>query len=409
MRIVLVIFMLSISMIQCKINIKQISNNKDIFTLNNGDAYLRGSNYIRLINASIHVTFEPDMYALWDIENTFKQMHAYGYNYVRVFLDCPTLYRGFNLSSPGIPMSYTKNIIDFLTRASYYHIAVMLTASWNPANYQSIVNSYPTPANVTGTNMVIFHRGEAAAKAQFFQDILREIQTTSSEAFQAIFAIEIFNEISVSVQQQPFSLTSGIVTFENVSYDMANGSDRQQLVDVAGNNWLNTVTKTIKSFAPKILVTASLFSPNAVGHNGFDGVQPRPPSADDRYPLRPASFVNSLADYIDLHVYSSSNTRAEFEGAQLTNVKPLLLGETGAFKKDYANAMSAAIAIKNLMIESANYGFAGWGIWTWDTTEQLTLWTLVDNNNTMNNVLSPSVWPYVRPNTTSIIADHFFV
>jgi hypothetical protein len=212
----------------------------------------------------------------------------------------------------------------------------------------------------------------------------------------------------VSVQQEPFSLTSGIVSFSGVSYDMAIGNDRQQLVDIAGNIWLNTVTEAIKSIAPTILVTASLFSPNAVGHDGFDGVQIRPPNADDRYPLRPGSLINSLADYIDLHVYSSTNTRAEFEGAGLTSAKPLLLGETGAFKSNYPNPSSAAIGIQNLMIESVNYGFTGWGIWTWDTIEQLSLWTLTEANNTMNNVLAPSVWPYVTPNKTSIITSELF-
>ncbi|CAF4601694.1 unnamed protein product [Rotaria socialis] len=407
MRILLAVFTLAISVTQCTIITQVDSNGHGIFVVNTNTTFLRGTNYIRLLNASVHVTFEPDLYPLWDIENAIKQMHNYGYNYIRVFLDCPTLYRGFNLSSPGIPMRYTKNVIDFLLRASIYHIAVMLTASWNPANYQSIVNSYPIPANVTGINMIIFHAGQAAAKAQFFQDLLEQIQKTSLLAFNTIFAIDIFNEISVSVQQQPFSLTDGIVSFDNVSYNMAKGNDRQQLVDVAGNIWLNTIVRAIKSVTPTIMVTASLFSPNAVGHDGFDGVQTRPPGADDRYPLRPGSLINSLADYIDLHVYSSDHTRAEFDGAELTQVKPLLLGETGAFKNNYPNASSAGRAVQNVMIESVNYGFTGWGIWTWDTIEQLSLWTLVDNNNTMNNILAPSVWPFVGPNRTSTVMSKY--
>ncbi len=180
----------------CAISAQPNSNGKHGFTLNNNPTYLRGSNYIRLINASIPALFEPDLYPRWDIESAMQQMHAYGYNYVRMFIDCPILYHGFGLSSPGVPMSFTQNIVDFLIIASKYEIAVMLTASWNPANYQSIINSYPMPANA------------------------------SLIAFQNIFAIDIFNEISVSVHQQPYSLTSGIVIFEGVSYDMAKGTDR---------------------------------------------------------------------------------------------------------------------------------------------------------------------------------------
>jgi hypothetical protein len=408
MRTVFFVFALSITMIHCEVVTQLNSNGQSIFKWNNNQTFFRGSNYIRLINATMHVTFEPDLYPRWDIETFMKQMHSYGYNYVRVFLDCPTLYHGFGLSAPGIPISYTRNVIDFLVRAANYQIAVMLTGSWNPANYQSIINSYPMPANVTGSNVIVFHAGQAAAKAQFFKDLLNEIQNASLVAFHNIFAIDIFNEISVSVHEQPFSLTSGIVSFAGVSYDMAKGNDRQQLVDIAGNIWLNTVTMAIKSIAPAILVTSSLFSPNAVGHNGFDGVQTRPPNADDRYPLRPGSLINTVADYIDLHVYSSANARAEFEGAGLSQAKPLLLGETGAFKNNYPNASSAAIGIQNLMIESVNYGFTGWGIWTWDTIEQFILWTLTEQNNTMNNILAPSVWPYVRPNKTSTITSESF-
>ncbi len=62
--------------------------------------------------------------------------------------------------------------------------------------------------------------------------------------------------------------------------------------------------------------------------------------------------------------------------------------------------MSGAAVIQNVMIESVKYGFTGWSIWTWDTVEQFTLWTLTEANNTTNNVLAPSVWPYVGPNIT---------
>jgi hypothetical protein len=182
---------------------------------------------------------------------------------------------------------------------------------------------------------------------------------------------------------------------------MAKGSDRQQLVDAAGNIWLNTAAVAIKSIGPTILVTASLMSPNVVGHNGFDGVEPRPPNADARYPLRAGSLVNSLADYIDLHVYAGGDPKGVMEGAALPKGKPILMGETGAYKPWFKNVSIAALAIQNVMIESVNYGFTGWGIWNWDTIEQVTRWTLTEQNN----VLSPSAWPIVGPNKTSILLD----
>ncbi|UJR12237.1 hypothetical protein I4U23_016414 [Adineta vaga] len=366
----------------------------DIILFHNNSNYLRGTNYIRLINTSMHATFEPSLYSTWKIEDALTQMESYGYNYVRVFLACPYFYAGFGLSSPGVPINYTKNIVDFLIRASNHNISVMLTADFNPLNYQSIIDSYPIPANVTGINLIIFHRGQIAAKAQFLQDLLSQIKLLNRIAFETIFAIDIFNEISISVHEQPFSFTSGFVSFEDILYDMSKGNDRQQMLDIAGNSWMDSIVATIKLISPNISVSASLFSPNAVGHDGFDGVQTRPAGADDRYPLRPASLVKSLADYIDLHVYASDNAKKELEGAALSSEKPIIMGETGAYTGYFSNASIAALAIKKVIIDSFDYKFSGWSIWTWDSTDQIPrFWTLTEQNNTLNNILAPNVWP----------------
>lgn len=388
--------------IESAILIQFDSDGQSFFSLNNAPVIPRGSNYMRLRNATHQILFEPELYHQWNVENALSQMNQYGYNYVRVFLECETLIHGFNLSSPGIPMNYTMNVIDFLLRAAKYNLSVMLTSSWNPANYQSIIDSYPRPANISGVNEVVFHLGQAVAKAQFFRDLLQQIQNTSSKALETIFAIDIFNEISISVHSLPFSLTSGVVVYRDISYDMAKGTDRQLLLDTASNIWMNTVATAIKSIAPSILVTASLFSPNDVGHKGFDGVQNRPPNADPRYPLRPGSLVNSLADYIDVHIYAGPDPAGDMAGAAIPRTKPILMGETGTYKPWYKNISIAAQTIKSIMIKSLDYGYGGWGIWNWDTTEELTFWTLTEQNNTLNNVLSPNVWPIVAPNTTLI-------
>ncbi|CAF1079893.1 unnamed protein product [Adineta ricciae] len=371
-----------------------ITSPNKFVSFRSNQTYLRGTNYIPLLNGTRHALFEPSLYSTWKIEDELTQMKIYGYNYVRVFLSCPYLYSGFGLSSPGISINYTKNLVDFLLRASNHQISVMLTGDFNPLNYQSIINSYPLPANVTGINLIVFHRGQIAAKAQFFQDLLSQIRLLSQIAFENIFAIDIFNEISISVHCQPFSLTNGFVSFEDILYDMSKGIDRQQLLDIAGNIWMDSIVKAIKFISSNISVTASLFSPNAVGHDGFDGVEIRPVGADDRYPLRSASLIKGLADYTDLHVYASNNVQKELEGAALSREKPILMGETGAYTGDFPNASIAALAIKKVIIDSFNYRFNGWGIWTWNSVDQIPrFWTLTEQNNTINKVLSPSFWP----------------
>ncbi|CAF1342516.1 unnamed protein product [Adineta ricciae] len=70
------------------------------------------------------------------------------------------------------------------------------------------------------------------------------------------------------------------------------------------------------------------------------------------------------------------------------------MGETGAYTGDFSNASIAALAIKKVIIDSFNYQFNGWGIWTWNSIDQIPrFWTLTEQNNTINKVLSPSFWP----------------
>ena len=399
------IFAALISLVDSAIVIQYDTNGQSFFSLNNAPVIPRGSNYMRLRNASHHILFEPTLYHQWDVDSALREMNSFGYNYVRVFLECETLIRGFNLSSPGLPMNYTINVIDFLLRAANYNLSVMLTSSWNPANYQSIIDSFPRPANLSGVNEIVFHPGQAAAKAQFFIDLLQQIRNTSSTALETIFAIDIFNEISISVHSLPFSLTSGIVIYRDTAYDMANGTERQLLLDTASNIWMNISAVAIKSIAPSILVTASLFSPTVVGHKGFDGVQNRPPNADPRYPLRPGCLVNSLADYIDVHIYAGPDPQGDMAGAAIPRTKPILMGETGTYKPWYKNISIAAQTIKTVMIESLDFGYTGWGIWNWNTVEQLTFWTLTEQNNTLNNVLSPKVWPIVKSENSLVAIE----
>ena len=87
--------------------------------MNDKQTHLRGSNYVRLANATKQILFEPDQYTQFDIESPMKDIHSYGYNYVRVFLDCDTLY-----------MSFTKNVVDFVEKAARYQTTVMLTRAY---------------------------------------------------------------------------------------------------------------------------------------------------------------------------------------------------------------------------------------------------------------------------------------
>lgn len=139
----------------------------------------------------------------------------------------------------------------------------------------------------------------------------------------------------------------------------------------------NTIATAVRSVAPGVLVSASLFTPLAVGGSAFNGVQCfSTPCVDDGYPLRPSVLMqNSSLDYIDIHVYPSGPSytlAADLGSAEITAdavwSKPLLMGEYGVVKNSYYNTATLAAATLTSQLQlSCQYGFTGWGLWTWDT------------------------------------------
>ena len=59
------------------------------------------------------------------------------------------------------------------------------------------------------------------------------------------------------------------------------------------------------------------------------------------------------------------------ENYELTTpaVKPVVLGEFGAFKYAYPDASDADRILRSVQAESCTYGLDGWLHWSWDTTE----------------------------------------
>ena len=55
------------------------------------------------------------------VPRSLQQMHAYGYNYVKVFTECSNLHRGLCLSPPDVPV--------VLLRAATYQLEMRQTIS----------------------------------------------------------------------------------------------------------------------------------------------------------------------------------------------------------------------------------------------------------------------------------------
>ena len=65
------------------------------------------------------------------------------------------------------------------------------------------------------------------------------------------------------------------------------------------------------------------------------------------------------------------------------------MGEFGAFKQNYATATQGAKALKQWQIDSCQYGFDGWLVWHWDTSEDQALWNGLDADGAIAQMLAP--------------------
>jgi hypothetical protein len=374
----------------------------------------RGSNYIRLNGSQgptgptlpvYHSTFSPHFFNRSMYRDALLSMAALGYNYVRVFVDGGSGFRTDGINGDGSsPLSdeYVQNLADFVTMAASVNIYTMITLESLPQNkyFASLTGSPPSWAGFPQYNF--FVPSFVIAWEEFSRLLMRALLARMSPSDTAsIFAISLANELCADASQAPFNARQGsITTADGVTYDMNSTSSRQQCMDANIVHWANAVADTIRTVSPYTFVTIGMFTFQAVGKSGPDGILP---SADPRHPVRPAVLSQySSLDFLDVHVYPTvglngstwtlASDLASDEWPLVNRTRtPILMGETGAFKYFFKSAIDAAVRLVALQIESCNYQMVGWAVWTWDTWEQSGfLWTMVDGNMVVARDLSPT-------------------
>jgi hypothetical protein len=339
----------------------------------------RGMNYVRLSGG--HSTFNVGSYQPRRAETALARMQALGYNTVRVFVagECPAGCVGDGRG--GISRRYVRNLVDFLRRAERHRIFVLLTTGFLPQSYATRIHDAPL---VDSVNLIILAPSGIAAYQAFWADVVRELRRQQAP-LATILGYDVFNELSFSVDEAPFSLTSGSLRAPNGrSYDLADAAAKERLMSDGIVTFVGRVRSAIKKVDPSALVTASFFQPHVPNRNR-DG---------DARDLRTAAVVSSSAlDFVDLHPYPGLElTLAQYMqnfGVAGPTRKPLLMGELGAFRDSYASAKEAASALEAWQAGSCAYGFDGWLVWTWDTDEQPELWNGRSEGGEVAETLSP--------------------
>jgi hypothetical protein len=196
----------------------------------------------------------------------------------------------------------------------------------------------------------------------------------------------VFNKL-----QKPLSMKVGVVkTANGGSYNMASSLDRQQMMDSNLVYWSNEVRDGILKVDPTALVSVGMFDQKAVENSD-------PRVIRNYWLLASPAEGGSSIDFVDLHFYhgkySISEAVRSFELDKVSRPlsKPVILGEYGVYKKDFPDLVKAAYSLRDIQIESCKYGFSGWLLWTFDTSEMSEMWNLLDNKGSINGVLAPIV------------------
>ena len=110
-----------------------------------------------------------------------------------------------------------------------------------------------------------------------------------------------------------------------------------------------------------------------------------------------AVTARSRADFVDVHPYPGvgltfAQSMRDY-GIDGPTVKPVLIGEMGAFRFAFGTAGEAAAGLVSWQRQSCAYGIDGWLVWTWDTDEQPELWTALSGGGPIEQTLAPKNRP----------------
>jgi hypothetical protein len=312
------------------IGVRLVNGQAEFYNRQTGDKFIpRGFNYVRLAPMSMskpelwHSTLNPGFYESERAEAALQTMHTSGYNVVRIFVDCCR--EGNNVGEPmgGISTAYLENVIDFLEKAKANEIYVLLILDLTPAQggYDEMWTHCCDIFD--GENLRYLTTGGHKAESRFNRDFIQAL-IDKGAPMESIFAYDLTNEVHFSVDQPPFSLTSGVVTTANhETYDMAVAVDKQRMMDENLVYWIDQQRAAILEVDPTALVTVSFPAINA----GQTTVNTAP------------AIWESAADFIDLHAYLGWGLSLEDYvnrfGINGYEKKPIILGKIRCDKKSF--------------------------------------------------------------------------
>jgi hypothetical protein len=359
----------------------------------------RGADYIHLVNAGTRYEDRLFSTAVWDAEAFRADMHALasrGYNTVRIFIDScnsgPTCIA--NPSGPGLVGGYLDNMVEAMKIAKQEGIVLQLTSNDIPdhGGYGDLANQESGPQMAGYRNAHMLTASGHQAALQYWRDLLNGLAERHAD-FDAVLGWQLLNEQWLFNLQPPLSLSSGQVEASAIgkTYDMGDPQQKRQMVADSAMAYIHELSTEIKAHDPTALVTMGFFAPDF----------PNPTSIGGDWYVDTASLLQGGAelDYYDFHAYPGSDIPlsqiAENFGMAGYQLKPIVMGEVGAFHSQYDNIESAARATTRWIADSCPLGFQGWLYWTYQAAPLAVgdaTWGLTDQDNYLLDLMAPATW-----------------
>ena len=363
----------------------------------NEEFIMRGVNYTWIV--AHNGIFQDRFFAPGNFDRTrvradFELLVAKGYNTIRIFMD--TCNDGpdciGNASAPGLNSAYIANMAETLQIAQDEGIFLILTSNDLPdtGNYWDISNAGANDQFEGYRNAHYLTPKGIESAQKYWGDLLKALYDRGAP-FENVLAWSILNEQWYFRDKPPFSLTSQIVTTANgKNYDMASAGDKKLMAVEGIIHYIDKVREIINIYDSNALVTMGFFNPdypNPIGLGNFRYVE----TADLLY--------QAQLDFFDFHAYPGDDPLyplVENYGMVGYVLKPIILGEYGAFLDRYPNLDDAVKTMQSYQAEACAYGFNGWlywGMYRGEGNANDTSWGFMDENQEMLDAMAPVNYP----------------
>ncbi|MCX6876381.1 MAG: cellulase family glycosylhydrolase [Verrucomicrobia bacterium] len=319
-----------------------------------------GVNYYRLgpiaENKHGHSAFSPGTYDEAFITRMMEELSRSGFNTVRSFLSIHSGTNGIvtHPQSGEVNPAFLRNLVHFLRAARTHGIRVILSWDiWTPDSRAWAETPLVDEARhgwVTEPKQELKVNGfrltpqPIRAKANAIRALIGGLRQSAPELLPVVLAWELENEVHFILDQEPFSSRPAAFVFGGRAFDLGTDSGAQALMDASTRAWATACADAIHAADPEALVSASVFTFNAVGRQG-PGTWSKDQTKDARVPARPLALLDTSLDFVDLHLYackSETETIAQHLQRHLASVempllatearrlgKPILIGESG--------------------------------------------------------------------------------